>query len=163
MSFLVPRLRVEMRAIKCINMDEIETQFWALCDDARRHEALHYRALCNDSDSSEKIKREARLSEEAMVKLIALVEANPEHRSTFVQCFSELVFWQRPAPFLLVAFCMRRLRFPEIPELIERDAAEHKGTAYYASRMNFWSAINHAYLDEVWECANCFDFYREEK
>ena len=57
---------------------------------------------------------------------------------------------------------MRRLRFPEIPELIRRDADAHTGTAYYADRMNYWSAINHAYLDKVWESAICFDFYRHE-
>jgi hypothetical protein len=79
-----------------------------------------------------------------------------------VRCFSELVLWKRPSPYLLVAFCMRRLRFPEIPELIHCDADSHKRTAYYADHMNYWSAINHAYLDEVWESALCFDFYRPE-
>ena len=57
---------------------------------------------------------------------------------------------------------MRRLRFPVIPELIRRDADAHKGTAYYADHMTYWSAINHAYLDKVWESAICFDFYRHE-
>ena len=91
-----------------------------------------------------------------------LVESNPERRETFVRCFSDVVLWQRPAPYMLVAFCMRRLRFPEIPELIQRDAETHKGTAYYADHMNYWSGINHAYFDKVWESAICFDFYRHE-
>ena len=46
--------------------------------------------------------------------------------------------------------------------LIHCDAEAHKGTAYYATHMNYWSAINHAYLDDVWESAICFDFYRHE-
>jgi hypothetical protein len=54
---------------------------------------------------------------------------------------------------------MRRLRFPEIQELIHRDAAEHKGTAYYADRMNYGSSINHAYNDAVWEDAGMWAFY----
>src|SRR5262249_26296571 len=105
---------------------------------------------------------EPQASEQAMVEIIKLVESNPEKRPTFVRCFSDLVLGRRPAPYLLVAFCMRRLRFPEIPQLIHRDAEAHKGTAYYADHMNYWSAINHAYLDDVWESAICFDFYRHE-
>lgn len=97
-----------------------------------------------------------------MVEIIRLVEANPEHRETFVRCFSDLVLWKRPAPYLQMAFCMRRLRFPEIPEVIHRDAKAHKGTAYYVHHMNHWSAINHAYHDKVWENAICFDFYWHE-
>jgi hypothetical protein len=118
--------------------------------------------LCDDSVSPGELELEARVSEQAMVEIINLVKKHPEHRSTFVRCFSDLVLWKRPAPFLLVAFCMRRLRFPEIFALIARDAKEHEGTAYYASHMNYWSVISHAYLDEVWECALCFDFYRHE-
>jgi hypothetical protein len=45
---------------------------------------------------------------------------------------------------------MRRLRFPEIPELIHRDADSHgRASAYYLGHMNYWSEINHAYPDEV--------------
>lgn len=137
-------------------MEDIEAQFWQLCDRASRHEDAHYRKLGDDSVSPDEAHSEAQAWEQAMVEIIGLVEANPEHRSTFVGCFSELVLWQRPGPYLLVAFCMRRLRFPEIPELIHRDAEAHKGTAYYADHMNYWSAINHAYLDKVWESAVCF-------
>lgn len=141
---------------------DIEARFWELCDRATRHDDAHYRKLVDNSVSPDEAHAESQASERAMVEIIKLVEANPEHRATFVRCFSELLLWKRPAPYLLVAFCMRRLRFPEIPELIRRDAEAHKGTAYYADHMNYWSAINHAYLDEVWESAICFDFYRNE-
>jgi hypothetical protein len=140
----------------------IEARFWELCDKATRHDAEHYRKLCDDSISSDEAHREARESERAMVEIIRLVEAIPERRLTFVDCFSDIVLWKRPAPYLMVAFCMRRLRFREIPELIQRDAGAHKGTAYYADRMSYWSSINHAYTDKVWECALCFDFYKHE-
>src|SRR5262245_17141000 len=116
----------------------------------------------DDSVSPDDAHLEKQAAEQAMVEIIKLVEANPEDRSTFVRCFSDLVLWKRPAPYLMVAFCMRRLRFPEIPELIHRDAEAHEGTAYYAHHMNYWSAINHAYLDKVWESAICFDFCRHE-
>lgn len=125
---------------------DVEAEFWRLCDEATR--------LDDQED--------ARAAERAMVAMIRLVEEHPEHRATFVRCFSDLVLWKRRTPNLRVAFCMRRLRFPEIPELIHRDADSHKGTAYYAHHMNYWSEINHAYLDEIWECANLFDFYRNE-
>lgn len=143
-------------------MMDIEARFWDLCDTATRHDESRYRKLCDDSVSPDEVALEARASEQAMVEIIDLVEKQPEHRPTFVRCFSDLVLWKRPAPFLLVPFCMRRLRFPEIPELLARDAKEHEGTAYYAAHQNYWSAINHAYLDEVWESALCFDFYRHE-
>jgi hypothetical protein len=97
-----------------------------------------------------------------MVEIMRLVERHPDDRALFVRCFSELVLWRRDGPWMLVPFCMRHLRFPEIPDLIARDADEHKGTAYYASHMNHWSAINHAYLDRVWECAFMYDFYAHE-
>ena len=128
-------------------MEDVEARFWKLCDEAS----------CLDAGSLD-----ARSSERPMVEIINLVESHPEHRETFVRCFSDLVLWRREGPFDLVPFCMRRLRFPEIPALIARDAESHKGTAYYASHMNHWSAINHAYLDEVWESANCYDFYAHE-
>src|SRR5262249_23650412 len=121
-----------------------------------------HQKLIDDSISPDEVHLEAQASEKAMVEIINLVESHPEHRETFVRCFSDLAMWKRPAPYLLVAFCMRRLRFPEIPELIRRDAEAHKGTASYAGHMNYWSFINHAYLDKVWECAICFDFYRHE-
>jgi hypothetical protein len=58
---------------------------------------------------------------------------------------------------------MRRLRFPEISELIRRDAEAHgRWSAYYIDHMAHWSSINHAYLDEVWECAGRYEFYRHE-
>lgn len=149
---------IDVRRLK-FNIMDIEAQFWKLCDEATRHDDSRYRRLCDDSESPDAVQLEARAYEQAMAGIIDLVEKHPEHRPTFVRCFSDLVLWKRQSPFLLVAFCMRRLRFPEILDLIARDARDHKGTACYASHMNFWSAINHAYLDEVWESAICFEFY----
>lgn len=143
-------------------MTVVEARFWELCDRAARHDDAHRLKLGDDSMSPDEAHLEAQASEKAMVEIIKLVESHPEHRETFVRCFSDVAMWRRPAPYLLVPFCMRRLRFPEIPELIRRDAEAHMGTAYYADHMNYWSAINHVYLDRVWESAICFDFYRHE-
>jgi len=141
---------------------EVETRFWKLCDRATWHDEEYKRRSGDESVSTDEAHLEAKATEQAMVEIIKLVEANPEHRSTFVRCFSDLVLWKRSTPYMLVAFCMRRLRFPEILDLIHRDAEAHKGTAYYADHMNYWSHIMHAYFDEVWESAVCFDFYRHE-
>jgi hypothetical protein len=143
-------------------MLDLEARFWELCGRATRHDEQYSRKMADDSVSPGEAYREAQASERAMAEIIELVQANPEHRPTFVRCFSDLVLWRRPAPFLLVAFCMRRLRFPEIPELIRRDAEAHTGTAYYADHMNHWSTISHAYTDVVWECAECFEYYSHE-
>jgi hypothetical protein len=141
---------------------DVEAEFWRLCEEAARFDESSSRKLQDDTCSADEVWDDERAAERAMVKIIDLVERHPEHRLTFVHCFSDLVMWRRPAPYLLVAFCMRRLRFPEIPELIHGDADAHKGTAYYADHMNYWSVINHAYLDEVWENALSFDYYRHE-
>jgi hypothetical protein len=140
-------LRTPERGTRKTGMEDIETQFWKLCDDARR---LDTGPL------------DARDAEPPMVEIIKLVEKHPEHREMFVRCFSDLVLWRREGPFMLVPFCMRRLRFSEIPALIARDAAKHEGTAYYASHMNHWSAISHAYLDKAWECALMYKSYTHE-
>jgi hypothetical protein len=143
-------------------VSDVEARFWELCDEAVRHDEASYQKLADEASSGDEVEREDRAVERAMVKIIELVEANPDERETFVRCFSELILTLRPQPFLLVAFCMRRLHFPEIPELIHRDADAHKGTGYYAGRMNYWSAINHAYLDKVWENADAFEYYSHE-
>lgn len=141
---------------------DIESRFWQLCDEVAARWEECCRTVADEHTSDSACEEARRAYENAMIEIIPLVEGHPEARSVFVQCFSQLVLWERSAPWDLVPFCMRRLRFPEIPELIRRDAQGREGTAYYASRMNYWSSVNHAYLDEVWECALGFEFYRHE-
>ncbi|HJZ89691.1 MAG TPA: hypothetical protein VKE40_02390 [Gemmataceae bacterium] len=144
-------------------MANAEARFWELCDRATWHDEARFRKAHRENASDDEVIVEAEAFERSMVEIIKFVEANPEHRETFVRCFCDLVQWKRLAPFDLVAFCMRRLRFPEIPELIRRDAESHgRMSAYYIDHMSHWSSINHAYLDEVWESAGRFDFYRHE-
>ncbi len=126
---------------------EVEARFWELCDEAARLEEV-------DGDCLN--------YERPMVEIIELVERHPGHRDLFVRCFSEIVLWRRRAPWTLAGFCMRRLRFPEIKELIHRDADEHQDTAYYAGHMNYWSNIMHAYNDVVWEDADMWAYYAHE-
>lgn len=126
---------------------DLESRFWELCDEASRLERTY-----GDCLSYEK----------PMVEIIGLVERFPQHRDLFVRCFSRIVLWERPAPWALVAFCMRRLRLPEIRELVHRDAESHVGTAYYANHMNYWSCIMHAYHDVLWEEAHVWKFYAHE-
>jgi hypothetical protein len=145
-------------------MSSIEQRFWELCDRATHHDDARSRNLRDERASEEDIDAETRATVRAMVDIVHFVEANPEHRDVFVRCFCDLVLGKRQQPFDLVAFCMRRLRFPEIPELIRRDADGHKGTAYYANHMTYWSEIGHAYsnevsrLDEMWESAESANF-----
>ena len=144
-------------------MSSVEAQFWELCDRATRHDDTHFWKAHRENAPDEGVEAEAEALERSMVGIIELVEANLEHRDTFVRCFGDLVRWKRSAPFDLVSFCMRRLRFPEIPELIQLDAESHGRTsAYYIDHMAHWNSINHAYPDEVWERAGRFDFYRHE-
>ncbi len=127
---------------------DAEFVFWELCD----------KALQLDKSIGE----DNRGHEPPMVEIIELVEKHPERRDVFVRCFSEIVMWRRQAPWSLVAFCMRRLQLPEIKELIHRDMDAHKGTAYYAGHMNYWSTIMHAYYDTVWQEANMWPYYFHE-
>jgi len=126
---------------------DLEARFWELCDKAARLEDLH---------------GDCRAFERPMIEIIELVDAHPAHREMFVRCFEQVVLWQRHAPWSLAPFCMRRLRFPEIQELVHRDAKEHEGTAYYARHMNYWSDIMHAFDDVVWEDAVMWPYYTHE-
>jgi len=137
---------------------DVEARFWELCDEATRLEKANRDA----SRLDEAVASTCRSYERPMVEIIEFVERHPKHRDLFIRCFSEIVLWRHYAPFPLVGFCMRRLRFPEIKELIHQDADEHKGTAYYADRMNYWSNIMHAYYDAIWEDACMWAYYGHE-
>jgi hypothetical protein len=137
---------------------DVEARFWELCDEATRLEKANWDASRLDDE----VALDCRSYERPMVEIIELVEQHAERRDLFVRCFSEIVLWRHHAPFELAGFCMRRLRFPEIKELIHRDADEHKGTAYYADRMNYWSSVMHAYYDAVWEDARMWVYYSHE-
>jgi hypothetical protein len=139
---------------------DAEARFWELCDRATRHDEAHLRKLHRENAPDDEVIAEAEAFEQSMVEIIEFVEANPEHRETFVRCFGDLVQWKRRSPMDLVAFCMRRLRFPEVPELIRRDAEAHgRMSAYYIDRMAHWSSIGHAYSDFVWEDAHRWAYY----
>jgi hypothetical protein len=137
---------------------DVEARFWELCDEANR--------LQNANRSASRLREEVALDcrsyEQPMIEIIELVEHHPEYRDLFVRCFSEIVLWRRDAPYELAGFCMRRLRLPEIKDLIHRDADEHKGTAYYTNHMNYWSSVMHAFYDAVWEDAGMWAYYAHE-
>ena len=138
----------------------LETQFWNFVEQANRLEAEARRI--NNADDDTPVD-ENRMTEPAYAAIVELVQAHPESRDVFVRCFSDLILWKRNAPFMLVPFCMRALRMPEILEVIRRDQTEHPyGTPYYANRMNFWDSIGHAYTDQVWMHAIAFDYFEHE-
>src|SRR4029077_16360925 len=78
---------------------DVEAHFWKLCYEATQFDDASYRNLAGDG-TSEAVLLDAQASEQAMVKLIELVEKYPEQRTTFVHCFAELILWKRRAPFL---------------------------------------------------------------
>src|ERR1700730_5570232 len=77
---------------------DVEGRFWELCDEAVRHGEAGDQKLGDESASPDDVQFESQATEQAMVKIIELVEANPDHRSTFVRCFCELVVGERPQP-----------------------------------------------------------------
>ena len=140
---------------------DIESQFWNLVEDANRLHAQAYRLL-TDEESNVTVDSN-RMVEPVYVAIVQLVKEHPESREIFVRCFSDLVLWKQKAPWMLLPFCMRVLRMPEILAVIRRDQLEHPyGTAHYAARMNFWDAIGHAYSDQVWMHAIAFDYFEYE-
>ena len=139
---------------------DISCQFWTLVDKANRLDGEAHRILSDDA--SEVIVDSNRMVEPAYVEIVQLVKDHPERRSEFVGCFSELALWKRRCPWMLVPFCMRALRLPEIQELLQRDMEANQGTAYYARRMNYCSSVMRAYYADVWEDATSFDFFAHE-
>lgn len=136
----------------------LETEFWALVDTANERDAEASRI--NDDDSAEPVDSN-RYVELDYLAICDLVTQNPDSRDLFVRCFCELMLWQRKSPWMLVPFCMRVLRLPEVRSALAHDMDSNKGTAYYARRMNYCSSIVHAYLDDVWEDAFMFDTFSQ--
>ena len=167
-----------------------EAQFWELVAAAKNAEDQESAFWANDPPD---VVDPPDLLTQALAAVVRFVERHPDHRDTFVRCFIELALWQQPAPWDLVPFCMRQLRFPEVQAAIHSDADAHwnpitearfehrtlrcePGSAsteshtleswlaekqivatdedycearYYADHMNYWSAINAAYVEET--------------
>ena len=134
----------------------LETEFWALVDTASELDAEASRI--NDDDAAEPVDSNRHV-ESTYLAICDLVIRNPEFRDLFVRCFCELMLWQRQSPWMLVPFCMRVLRLPEVQSALAADMESNKGTAYYARRMNYCSSVMHAYRDDVWENACMFDTF----
>ncbi|HUE74058.1 MAG TPA: hypothetical protein VMP01_24470, partial [Pirellulaceae bacterium] len=103
-----------------------------------------------------------RMVEPTYLAICKLVADHPAERLVFVRCFEELVLWKSISPWMLVPFCMRVLRMPEIADTLGREMDETRGTARYASFMNYCSSVMHAYHDDVWENAMAFDYFAHE-
>ena len=136
----------------------LETEFWALVDTASELDAEASRI--NDDDAAEPVDSNRHV-ESTYLAICDLVIRNPEFRDLFVRCFCELMLWQRQSPWMLVPFCMRVLRLPEVRTALAADMDSHKGTAHYAGRMNYCSSIMHAYLDDEWQDASSFDTFSQ--
>ncbi|NQU22882.1 MAG: hypothetical protein HQ567_16515 [Candidatus Nealsonbacteria bacterium] len=138
---------------------DVETQFWSLVETANQLDEESWRIL-NDDDSEPVDSN--RMVEPTYLAICKLVSDHPEMRDVFVRCFSDLVLLERKSPWMLVPFCMRVLKMPEIRDTLGREMDENRGTARYASLMNYCSSVMHAYLDEVWENAIAFDHFAHE-
>ena len=137
----------------------IEADFWKLVDKANCIDEEASRILKDDTADPVDVNR---MLEPTYLAICQLVTDHPGKRDVFVRCFSELVLYNRPSPWCLVPFCMRVLRLAEVKEVLSHDMDAHRGTAYYATRMNYCSAVMHAYLDDVWEMAIEFDYFSDE-
>ena len=137
----------------------LETEFWKLVDTANELDAKA--ARINDDDSAEPVDSN-RYVESTYVAICDLVARNPKSRELFVRCFCDLMLWQRKSPWMLVPFCMRVLRLPEVRTALASDMDSHRGTVHYARRMNYCSSIMRAYLDDVWQDAIMFDTFTHQ-
>ncbi len=138
---------------------DVATQFWTLVDAANELDAEAWRILNDDNEDPIDSNRTV---EPTYLAICKLVEHHPAERHVFVRCFEELVLGKRKSPWMLVPFCMRVLRMPEIKDTLSREMDETQGTARYASLMNYCSSVMHAYHDEVWENAIAFDSFAHE-
>ena len=139
---------------------DIESQFWNLVDIANGFDADAWRIL---NDDTEEPVDSNRMVEPTYLAICKLVTDHPAERDAFVRCFSELVLQNRKSPWMLVPFCMRVLRMPEIKDALHREMDRRgSGTAAYATMMNYCSSVMHAYHDDVWEEAIGFDTFAHE-
>ena len=134
----------------------IDTEFWALVDTANKLDAEAFRI--NESEVADFLDSN-RYVEPIYLAICDLVNQHPASRELFVQFFCELMLWNRNSPWMLVPFCMRVPRLPEVRIALAEDMDAHRGSAYYARRMNYCSSIMHAYFDDVWKDAMLFDTF----
>ena len=140
---------------------DVESQFWNLVDTANKLDAEAWRSL---SDDSEQPVDSNRMAEPTYLAICKLVTNHPAERDVFVRCFSELVLRIRKSPWMLVPFCMRVLRMPEIKDALHREMDRlGSGTPAYATMMNYCSSVMHAYHDGAWENAIAFDTFAHER
>lgn len=137
---------------------DIESQFWTLVETANQ---LNAEASRINNDEEEPIDSN-RMVEPTYLAICKLVSDHPEMRKVFVRCFIDLVLLKRESPWMLVPFCMRALKMPEVKEAMSREMDRNFGTARYASLMNYCSSVMHAYNDAVWENAIAFDYFAHE-
>lgn len=139
---------------------DLESQFWDLVQNANELDAKAFRIL-NDVNA-ESIDSN-RMVEPTYLAICKLVTDHPAKRDIFVRCFSDLVLLKRKSPMMLVPFCMRLLRLPEIKIALQEEMNRlGSGTAAYANMMNYCSTLMHAYHDDVWENAIAFDTFEHE-
>ena len=138
---------------------DVESQFWQLVDHAIDLDAEASVDVDGDVNAGFDSNR---LLEPTFLSICQLVSGNPRDRSVFVCCFTELVLGKRQSPWMLVPFCMRALRMPEIEQALACEMDAIRGTARYASMMNYCSAVMHAFHDDVWEHAVAFEYFAHE-
>lgn len=139
---------------------DVESEFWSLVQTANELAAEASRILRDDDaepvDSN-------RMVEPTYLAICKLVTDHPAERDMFVRCFAELILLKRESPWMLVPFCMRVLRMPEIKTTLHQEMDRRgAGTAAYARMMNYCSSVMHAYYDDVWEEAIAFDTFAHE-
>lgn len=138
---------------------DIATQFWTLVETAKELDSNAWRV--NNGDCEDPVDSN-RMVEPTYLAICKLVTDHPAERDVFVRCFEELVLWKRKSPWMLVPYCMRVLRMPEIKDTLSREMDKTRGTSMYASLMNYCSSVMHAYHDDVWENAIAFDTFAHE-
>jgi len=96
--------------------------------------------------------------EPLLVRMLELLKRESKENS--LPLIYDLVWSRIDTSEEIIPFCMRELKWEEV-RLEAQKRFEESGS--HPRLMNWISDINHVYTDEVWEDADFYEYYRDNK
>ena len=125
--------------------DDIDNQFWELCDLAQKEDEKEIGITPRFGD--------------LLLDILCFVKSHPESRDVFIKNFIYLGLNSDKYTEWILLFCMRDLRYPEVRDAINEKFHDLGGCEGAPRLMNFVSDVNNAYDELIWEDADIFEYH----
>jgi len=114
--------------------------------------------LCNEVVVALDQSQDYRLTEPSLLKILDLVKANPKERQFFVDAFIAILENPRKWRILIVEFCMRELKYPEVYQKAMEIDKTFKGVS---GDMDAYSVLQ--VYGKVWPTGRIFEYYKHKE